>query len=291
VLLPAGPTPDPAECVHAWADYLASLGRPWEIIVIDHGVIGPEAAAVIATQHPSVRIIPLAEASGEGAALRTALPFTRHPMICYTLLDSRFRPADLGLLLRKRLTGERPDRELDHVHLVGAYRAGRPFPAPLRLAGMLWRLFCRVVLSYSPRPLPGSLGWRAHLGRVLVRALFGVRYHDVGCPFRLLRREVFDRLPLQSDGPFVHVEILAKANFLGLVLGEEVPLPSHPPVNEARPGGSPRERVRDFYRVLAHATFGPPGALGPAEEPFPGEKIEAVHPAEGEDPGTPAPAL
>jgi hypothetical protein len=100
----------------------------------------------------------------------------------------------------------------------------------------------------------------------------GVRYYDVACPFRLVRREIFTRIPLQSTGPFVHVELLAKANFLGHVMGEtEVPLPAghHPPVGEPRPGGSWQQTWAEFRRVLTTPDFGPaappPETSGKAE--------------------------
>jgi hypothetical protein len=108
--------------------------------------------------------------------------------------------------------------------------------------------------------LPGWLGWQRHLGRLAVRALFGVRNRDVACPFRLIRREIFARIPLQSDGPFVHVEILAKANFLGKVLGEEVPLGdrNRPVTAAARPDApGVGSVVREACRLFRHADFGP----------------------------------
>lgn len=49
--------------------------------------------------------------------------------------------------------------------------------------------------------------------------LFGVRLADAACPVRLYRKSVF-RWPLQSNGPFVHIEIAAKANFAGCLMSE-----------------------------------------------------------------------
>jgi hypothetical protein len=107
--------------------------------------------------------------------------------------------------------------------------------------------------------LPGWLGWRRHLGGLLVRWLFGVRYRDAASPFRLLRRETLARFPLQSDGPFVHVEIVAKANFLGHNHGEELPLPGVSPEPRSAPvGGSAREMMSEAVRLFRHADFGPP---------------------------------
>ena len=103
------------------------------------------------------------------------------------------------------------------------------------------RVFCRVVFSAAPSPLPGWLGGKGHAARLLARVLFGVRNRDVLCPYRLMRREIFARIPLQSDGPFVHVEVLAKANFLGCILAEDVPLGRRRP---AGPGGAARRARR-----------------------------------------------
>ncbi|MFO0929243.1 MAG: hypothetical protein U0736_19835 [Gemmataceae bacterium] len=47
-------------------------------------------------------------------------------------------------------------------------------------------------------------------------------------------------MPIQSDGPFARVELLAKANFLGHLMGEEVPIPVVP--------GSVRANVGQVWR-------------------------------------------
>jgi hypothetical protein len=100
----------------------------------------------------------------------------------------------------------------------------------------------------------------------LARVLFGVRQHDITCPFRLHRRDIFARIPLQSDGPFVHVEILAKANFLGLVMGEEVPLlPGHyPPLKDRLGHEERRQLLADARRVIRRPNVGAVAASPPA---------------------------
>ena len=99
---------------------------------------------------------------------------------------------------------------------------------------------------------------------LLVRWLFGVRYRDVAAPFRLLRRDILARIPLQSDGPFVHVEMVAKANFLGHILGEEIALPGVSPEPRSPPvGGSARAILREAVRLFRQPDFG----QSPAAEP------------------------
>jgi hypothetical protein len=250
-----GPHLEPV--VAGWADSLEALGREYELILVDDGTAA--WAAPLAERYPRLRVLSRPEAWGEGAALRAALAGARHPLLFYTLCDPHYLPEDLGLLLNRRHEPDRPGPEIDHVHLLSGCRAGRPVPWPLRALGLLYRLACRVVFSHAPPRLPGWRGWRAQAARVALRLLMGVHYYDPWCPFRLVRRDIFARIPLQSDGPFVHVEILAKANFLGHVLAEEVPLGPghHPPAEERRPRGSFREVLAEFRRVLWRADFGP----------------------------------
>jgi glycosyltransferase involved in cell wall biosynthesis len=210
----------------AWVTFLNGLDRDYELIVVDDGSTDGtgELAEKLATGYRHVVVRRHAQVQGEGAGLRSALLAARHPLFFYTLGDSHYAPADLGRLLRKRTDPRKPLFEIDQVHLLSSYRSGQSIPWPWRILGHLWRLLLRVMFGQAPERLPGWLGWKRHALAVLVRILFGVRYHDVTCPFRLLRREIFARFPLQSDGAFVHVEILAKANYLGLMMGEEVPL-------------------------------------------------------------------
>jgi glycosyltransferase involved in cell wall biosynthesis len=243
--------------VAGWLAFLSGLGREFELIVVDDG--STDGTADLKTHlpdHPHVRFRHHPKPQGEGAALRTALAEARHPLLAYAPCHPGYPPGDLQRLLTKRAHPDKPDLEIDHVHLMSGFRAGRRVPLVWRALGALWRGFSRVVFSHAPAPLPGWLGWRRHLGGLLVRWLFGVRYRDAASPFRLLRREALTGIPLQSDGPFVHVEIVAKANFLGHVLGEEVPLQVAPEGRQA-PGGGPREMLADAVRLFRHADFGP----------------------------------
>src|SRR5438552_1985035 len=90
----------------------------------------------------------------------------------------------------------------------------------LRRIGRVYRLIVRIVLGIHREPLAGWRGWAEWRRAVWLRLLFGLRLADVPCAFKLFRRAVFDRLPIQSDGQFVHAEMMAKANFLGCLIGE-----------------------------------------------------------------------
>jgi hypothetical protein len=110
-------------------------------------------------------------------------------------------------------------QEIDLVDIVcGARRATRK--------GWKWRQFFSV--SYQ---------------------IFGLWLQDPECPVRLYRREIFERLPIQSNSSFAQIEILAKANFESKLLAE---VPMDGAINDA-----PRDRS-DVWRVINHPDFGPP---------------------------------
>jgi glycosyltransferase involved in cell wall biosynthesis len=242
--------------VSDWLAYLDGLQREYEVILVDDGSTDGTGgrAAGLAERRGRLHVIRHPTHQGEGAALRSGLARARYPLVFYTLCDPRYRPNDLEKLLK----------HIDQVHLISGYRAGRPVPLFLRAAGLFWRVVCRVLLSYKPERLPGWLGWKGHAGRMLVRVLFGVRYHDVACPYRLFRRDILPRIPIQSHGSFAHVELLAKANALGHYLGEEVPLTSaSPEATPGHPGDSIGQLFAEGYRLLNHPDFGPAILPGP----------------------------
>jgi hypothetical protein len=244
----------------SWADFLAARGPGNEVLLIDDG--SSDGTADRAAARPGLRVLRHDQPRGEGAALRTGLEAATCPLVFYTLCRPEYRPADLARLLARPPAHEAQGLEIDHVHVLSAYRAGWRMPLPFRLVGRLWWLFCLVALAFGPAPLPGWLGWRRHVGWLLARVLFGLRYHDVACPFRLLRRDILARIPLQSNSPFAHVELLAKANFLGCMLGEEMPIDVVPPPYR----GDAAQWRRDAVRVFNHPDFGPailPGAGAP----------------------------
>jgi hypothetical protein len=219
-----------------WISFLDGFGREHELLLVDAAAL--DRTDKLAQCHPNVRVLRDPVRRGVGAALRLGLTQARHPLLFYSACDGRFLPQDLRLLLA----------EIDKVHVVTGHRIGWAVPLPLRITGFVWRLLLRILFGLPVEPLPGWLGWRGYVRNRFAHVLFGLRLHDVACDFRLFRREIFRRIPIQSDGPFVHIEVLAKANFLTALMSE-VPVMWRPV--------TPAPWWKEAWRVFAHPDFGP----------------------------------
>jgi glycosyltransferase involved in cell wall biosynthesis len=206
-----------------WATFLDSLEREYEVIVVNDGSSDStaEVAAAVTGKNPRLRLAQHQSPQGIGACLRTGLAAARFPLFFYTECSNCYEASDLRQLLEM----------IDKVDLVSG---------------------CRVGPSLRQR----SSVWSHYAYRGLLRLLFGLRLKDVHCPFKLFRRSIFARIPIQSDGPFVHAEILAKANFLGCMMTE---VPVHYEPNRSPEGMRPFATAwrADAIRVFRHPDFGP----------------------------------
>jgi glycosyltransferase involved in cell wall biosynthesis len=207
-------TSETADALSGWRQYLDTLGRPCEILLIHEGV---------PSEDPAVRSFPYEQSQGFRAALNDAIRAAQFPLLAFSTADRQYQPADLERMLKV----------IDKVDLVVGYRAGGQAPPWRVLLDTIFTVFGLVVLGIPAQKRVswlGAAGWRR---RWIARWLFGVGVIDPECPFRLARRALFERLPIQSGGPFVNVEVLAKANHMGCLLAEEVVAWSPPSLPES----------------------------------------------------------
>src|SRR5262249_39278750 len=200
----------------------------------------------LASRRPKMRVLRHEAPRGFGAALRTALAEAKHPLFLYSSLDFPYLPNDLRKLLD----------DIDDYHLVCGARAAQKPPPWADWAGKFYRGSLRVLLGLAPVPAPGWLGRGVVAWAWLNTLLFGVRLHDIDCAFKLIRRSALERVPIQSDGDFVHAEILAKTNFLGCAM-DEVAVAARPgpfPAAPLTPPAGPSQSA-DLRRVLMNPDF------------------------------------
>lgn len=240
--------------VDAWLTFLRQREQEFELLLIDDGSSDRtgEIAQTLAEQSEQVRLYSHSHSQGIGAALRTGLAEARLPLLFYTTCAPIYQPKHLEMLLR----------EIDQVDLVvGGRAAPTPSTAWKLFAGVgrwaMWLLFGVTLEPY--RVWPGWKGWAYYWCN---RWVFGVRIVDLTSACKLFRRSLFERIPIQAVGPFVHTEILAKANFLGCTMAE---LPIGTGNDDRLLASAPlvwHEHVADWWHILHHADFGPP-AISP----------------------------
>lgn len=234
-----------------WMIGMADLGREIDWVIVDDGSTDNTAMVLDAlrAEHPLLTVHRHPLPQGYGACLRTALPTATRPLFFYTSLDYPYTPSDLKLLLKQIETKVEMIEGDKLVDAVSGVRTGRPQPGIWKFAGNAYRLFCRIVLGSAPERISGWLGFRNHFRSWWAWLLMGVPLTDVNSAFKLIRRPLLDRFPLQSDGDFVHAEIFAKLTFLSCLVAE---VPLSPKLDVVSP-----TNWSEFAIVLKDAQFHP----------------------------------
>jgi glycosyltransferase involved in cell wall biosynthesis len=188
-----------------------ALGLEHEIILVndgsrDHtGEIGREMEGRV----PHFRLVEHHPNRGYGGALKAGFAAARGELIAFTPADKQFVFAEIERMLP--LIGQ--------ADIVCGYRADRQDPAIRRL---------------------NAWGWNT-----LVRLLFGRLCRDIDCGFKLFRRAVLDRVPIESDGAMIDTEFLAGAKARGYRLAE-VPVTHLPRVGGEATGADLKVIVKAF---------------------------------------------
>jgi glycosyltransferase involved in cell wall biosynthesis len=200
--------------VSALRAVLVSVGRPYEIIIVNDGSADRTGAIAdgLAGADPAVRVVHHVRNLGYGAALKSGFGAARLPWVFLMDADGQFDPGELPRFLA---AAERAD------FIVG-YRPARADPVHRMLYARIWAGMMSLLL--------------------------GVGVRDVDCAFKLMRRSVLDRLALEAGGAFLSAEMLAKARRLGARF-VELPVRHLPRRAGASTGGSVRVLLRAFAEL------------------------------------------
>jgi glycosyltransferase involved in cell wall biosynthesis len=166
------------------------LTADFEVIVVNDGSSDATKDILddLARTYPNVRAIHHPHNRGYGAALRTGFAAATKDLIAYTDGDGQYDPAELPVLWNHL----RPEADM-----VTGYKISRSDP------------FHRIVIG--------------RLYHHTVKLLFRLRVRDVDCDFRLMRREIFDRVKLEKDTGVICLEMMRKIQDAGFRI-EEVPV-------------------------------------------------------------------
>jgi len=212
-------------------DALAVLPRfadEFDVTVIDDGSTDRTGAIAddLAAKDPRVRVIHHGTRRGYGGAVRSGLRAATKPWVFYTDGDRQFDLTDLERLIRVS----------DGVDAVVGYREKRADPPR--------RLFVAWVYNRA------------------IRLLFGGGWRDVDCAFKLFRRNVFTRVPLErvrSNGAFFSPELLITLRRAGIRI-RQVGVRHFPRTAGEAKGAPPRvilRAIRDLIRLRARLWLRP----------------------------------
>ena len=158
------------------------LTSDFEVLIVNDG--SQDATGAIADElsrtYPQVRVIHHAKNRGYGGALRTGFAAAAKDLVAYTDGDAQYDPSELEGLW-SQLTAD--------VDMVTGYKISRADP--------LHRIVIGKVYHHT------------------VRLLFRLRVRDVDCDFRLMRREIFDRVRLERDTGVICLEMMRKIQDAG----------------------------------------------------------------------------
>ena len=182
------------------------IDKPFEIIVVDDG--STDGTGTIAESSMNVRLVRHATNQGKGAAVRTGALAAQGEWVLFLDVDLAVHPGTFRSFL-------------PHLDTADILMGSRRVPG------------ARVI---NPQPWARDLVGR--LFNVVVRTLFGFRYHDTQCGFKAFRfpacRPLFEAL--ETRGWSFDVELLLRAQKGGLRI-RELPVEWHDgPRSRVRPG-------------------------------------------------------
>ncbi|MBL8150044.1 MAG: glycosyltransferase family 2 protein [Blastocatellia bacterium] len=131
----------------------------------------------LAAKYSDIRVIHHPTNYGYAAALRSGFTSAATDLIFYTDSDNQFDVREVKNFIAA----------IEDYDMVCGFRIYRFDP--------LTRLF---------------LSWGFNL---LVRIIFRIRVRDIDCAFKLFRRDIFDKVNIESEKFFVDAEILAKSRY------------------------------------------------------------------------------
>jgi glycosyltransferase involved in cell wall biosynthesis len=197
---------------------LETLDCNYEIVVVDDGSSDNTATIVkeISARHTQVRLIKHERNQGYGAAVFTGLTNATKDLVFFTDSDRQFDLNELEKMLPM----------IETADLTVGYRAPRRDTFMRKLNG--W-------------------GWSK-----LVTLLFGYTARDIDCAFKLMRRNVIQKLQneIKSRGATFSAEFLVRAKYAGFRINEAAIEGHRPRVAGSPTGAKPAVIIRAFKELF-----------------------------------------
>ena len=180
----------------------------------------PEVVSKLAESSPNIRTVIRPKQGMMGWDMRMGLDAARGTYIGVIDGDGQFPPESIVACLLKC--------ELEDLDLTKTYRV-------IRDDGLYRRLISTVYNG-------------------IFRLLFGFKVRDINSKPKIIRRDKYELLELQSDDWFADAEIIIRARELGLKIGET---PVHFSINDNRGSFVKPKAIIEFSSNLLRYRFSP----------------------------------
>lgn len=172
------------------AKTLQKIAQNYEIIIVNDGSKDKTGAIAdsLARSRDKIRVIHHSQNRGYGAALKSGLYAAKYPWIVFTDADGQFDFSEVRRFFEAQ--------QKTAADLAIGYYLKRQVPLYRILGSKVWQL--------------------------AVFLLFGLNVKDIDCGFKLIRRQVLEKIPkLEAErGPFISSELLIKAKNAGFKIIE-----------------------------------------------------------------------
>ncbi len=159
----------------------AQVADRYEVILVDDGSRDRTAEIVtrLAQEFPQVRLVRHPVNKGYGEALKSGFRAATMPWVFYSDGDGQFDLNELPALIEKT-------KEAD---IVSGIRVHRADPWHRKMNAAIFELAGRIF--------------------------FGLHVPDVDCAFKIYRRDLFDKIRMNTSGAMIDTEVLVKAKRAG----------------------------------------------------------------------------
>jgi glycosyltransferase involved in cell wall biosynthesis len=209
--------------VEQFLSVLPKVAKKFEVLIINDGSADQtgKIAEQLSKQHKNVRVIHHPKNLGYGASLRTGFAKAKHEWIFFTDGDMQFDVSQLQQFVPHTKTHD-------------------------------------VIIGYRKRRAEGNLrAFNANLFKRYIDLLFRLHVKDIDCAFKLLKRNIIQKLPLQSTGAFTSAEFLYRLKKQGHRF-RQVAVDHYPRQFGKPTGNNPRVIIKaglEALKVYLHTKF------------------------------------
>ncbi len=191
--------------------------KDYEIIIIEDGSPDRtgEVADELAEKYDKVRVIHHEKNMGYGATLRDGFLNAKMDYVFYSDGDNQFDLDEMRKFIAL----------LPFSDIVVGYRKKKQYSTYRKITSMCYNF--------------------------LLRAIYKIDYVDVDCAFKVIKRDLFDKITIDSVDAFIDAEILIKARLLGYT-STDVGVKHLPRVDGISTGARPSVIIKTIREVFAY---------------------------------------